>query len=630
MNYKIVNGSVSYGADTILEEINFEIKEKDKIAIVGRNGCGKTTLLKAIIDNSMLEQGVGETKFGVYKQGSTVIGYLKQIQFEDSNILMVDEIRKVYSEIIALEEKISILEKKLQVDSNDKNIKEYTNALERYKLLDGYTYKKEYETAIYKFGFTKEDMKKTIGEFSGGQKTKIALIKLILSKPDILLLDEPTNHLDIETIEWLESYLESYPKAIVIVSHDRMFLDKIVNKVYEIEYGAITEYTGNFTAFEMQKRVNYEKQLKDYEYQQKEIKRLQAIADRFRYKPTKAKMALSKLKKIEQMKIVEEPNKYDLKSFSANFKLKEESGKLVLKVSDLQIGYDKPIAKISFEIYRGQKLGIIGANGKGKSTFLKTLMGYTNSISGDFEYGYHVDKEYFDQQMGFEDDNKTVLEEFEGDFPNLTITQTRASLASFLFFSEDINRQIKLLSGGEKVRLQLCKILKKGPNLLLLDEPTNHMDIVGKETLENLLKAYTGTLIVVSHDRYFINKIADSLLIFENDEVKFFDGTYQEYMQIRKDNEKDDEKNVTIKEKKTNNQYLENKERNRVQGKIKRLEKEIEEREAKVERLHEEMSSEEICTSYVKLAELQSQVDELEKEIEEKMDLWQELSSSLE
>lgn len=630
MNYKIVNGSVSYGADTILEEINFEIKEKDKIAIVGRNGCGKTTLLKAIIDNSMLEQGVGETKFGVYKQGSTVIGYLKQIQFEDSNILMVDEIRKVYSEIIALEEKISILEKKLQVDSNDKNIKEYTNALERYKLLDGYTYKKEYETAIYKFGFTKEDMKKTIGEFSGGQKTKIALIKLILSKPDILLLDEPTNHLDIETIEWLESYLESYPKAIVIVSHDRMFLDKIVNKVYEIEYGAITEYTGNFTAFEMQKRVNYEKQLKDYEYQQKEIKRLQAIADRFRYKPTKAKMALSKLKKIEQMKIVEEPNKYDLKSFSANFKLKEESGKLVLKVSDLQIGYDKPIAKISFEIYRGQKLGIIGANGKGKSTFLKTLMGYTNSISGDFEYGYHVDKEYFDQQMGFEDDNKTVLEEFEGDFPNLTITQTRASLASFLFFSEDINRQIKLLSGGEKVRLQLCKILKKGPNLLLLDEPTNHMDIVGKETLENLLKAYTGTLIVVSHDRYFINKIADSLLIFENDEVKFFDGTYQEYMQIRKDNEKDDEKNVNIKEKKTNNQYLENKERNRVQGKIKRLEKEIEEREAKVERLHEEMSSEEICTSYVKLAELQSQVDELEKEIEEKMDLWQELSSSLE
>ena len=629
MNYKIVNGSVSYGADTILEEINFEIKEKDKIAIVGRNGCGKTTLLKAIIDNSMLEQGVGETKFGVYKQGSTVIGYLKQIQFEDSNILMVDEIRKVYSEIIALEEKISILEKKLQVDSNDKNIKEYTNALERYKLLDGYTYKKEYETAIYKFGFTKEDMKKTIGEFSGGQKTKIALIKLILSKPDILLLDEPTNHLDIETIEWLESYLESYPKAIVIVSHDRMFLDKIVNKVYEIEYGAITEYTGNFTAFEMQKRVNYEKQLKDYEYQQKEIKRLQAIADRFRYKPTKAKMALSKLKKIEQMKIVEEPNKYDLKSFSANFKLKEESGKLVLKVSDLQIGYDKPIAKISFELYRGQKLGIIGANGKGKSTLLKTLMGYTNSISGDFEYGYHVDKEYFDQQMGFEDDNKTVLEEFEGDFPNLTITQTRASLASFLFFSEDIDRQIKLLSGGEKVRLQLCKILKKGPNLLLLDEPTNHMDIVGKESLENILKSYEGTLIVVSHDRYFINKIADSLLIFENDYIRYFDGTYSEYLEKR-DNIKEEIKVKEKIDKKGTGAYFENKEKNKIKNKIKRLENDIEKLEEEIKNIQLEMQKEENYTNYVKLSEFQKEIDEKNSKIEEKMEEWESLNKLLE
>ena len=397
MNYKIVNGAVSYGADTILEEINFEIKDKDKIAIVGRNGCGKTTLLKCIIDNTLLEQGVGEGKFGVYKQGSPVLGYLKQIQFEDTDATLVEEIRKVYSDIILLENKINKLENKLQSDSDEKLIKEYTSALEKYKYMDGYTYKKEYETAIYKFGFTKEDMNKKISEFSGGQKTKIALIKLILSKPDILMLDEPTNHLDITTIEWLESYLKNYPKAIVIVSHDRMFLDKIVNKVYEIEYGAITEYTGNYTAFELQKRQNYEKQLKDYEYQQKEIKRLQSIADRFRYKPTKAKMALSKLKKIEQMKLVDEPNKYDLKTFSTNFKMNEESGKLVLTVENLKIGYDKPIAEISFSLYRGQKLGIIGANGKGKSTLLKTLIGDLPKISGKYEYGYHVDTEYFDQ-----------------------------------------------------------------------------------------------------------------------------------------------------------------------------------------------------------------------------------------
>ena len=539
MNYKIVNGAVSYGADTILEEINFEIKDKDKIAIVGRNGCGKTTLLKCIIDNTLLEQGVGEGKFGVYKQGSPVLGYLKQIQFEDTDATLVEEIRKVYSDIILLENKINKLENKLQSDSDEKLIKEYTSALEKYKYMDGYTYKKEYETAIYKFGFTKEDMNKKISEFSGGQKTKIALIKLILSKPDILMLDEPTNHLDITTIEWLESYLKNYPKAIVIVSHDRMFLDKIVNKVYEIEYGAITEYTGNYTAFELQKRQNYEKQLKDYEYQQKEIKRLQSIADRFRYKPTKAKMALSKLKKIEQTKLVDEPNKYDLKTFSTNFKMNEESGKLVLTVENLKIGYDKPIAEISFSLYRGQKLGIIGANGKGKSTLLKTLIGNLPKISGKYEYGYHVDKEYFDQQMEFEDANRTVLEEFENEFPKLTNTQVRGALASFMFYGEDVDKQISSLSGGEKVRLQLCKILKKGPNFLLLDEPTNHMDIIGKESLENLLKAYEGTVIVVSHDRYFINKIADCLLIFKENGVEYFDGTYAEYIEK---NESEEEK----------------------------------------------------------------------------------------
>ena len=556
---------------------------------------------------------------------------LKQIQFDDTNATLVQEIRKVYSNIIALEEKIRFLEEKLQISSDEKIIKEYTNALEKYKFLDGYTYKKEYETAIFKFGFTKDDMNKKINEFSGGQKTKIALIKLILSKPDILLLDEPTNHLDITTIEWLESYLKSYSKAIVIVSHDRMFLDKIVNKVYEIEYGAMTEYSGNYTSFEKQKRENYEKQLKDYEHQQKEIKRLKSIADRFRYKPTKAKMALSKLKKIEQMKLIDEPNKYDLKSFSTNFKLKEESGKLVLKVKNLEIGYNESIARVNFELYRGQKLGIIGANGKGKSTLLKTLMNSLNKQGGEFEYGYHVDKEYFDQQMEFEDVNRTVLEEFESEFPKLTITETRSALASFMFYSDDIEKEIKLLSGGEKVRLQLCKILKKGPNLLLLDEPTNHMDIIGKESLENLLKAYTGTLIVVSHDRYFINKIADSLLIFEEDKVTYFSGTYSEYMESKENNEALDKVEKEVKEKKSSNiEYLESKEKNRARTKIKRLENEIEIRENKIKLIQDEMLKEDVCTNYVKLNELQSQVQGLEKEIEEKMTEWERLNLILE
>lgn len=626
MNYKIVNGAVSYGAETILEEINFEIKEKEKIAIVGRNGCGKSTLLKAIIDNDMLEAGIGEGKFGIYKQGSPQIGYLEQIQFEDSNETLLGEILKVYKPLIELEQKIARLQEELNTNSNDKIIKDYTSALERYEIMDGYTYKKEYETAIHKFGFTKEDMNKNVNEFSGGQKTKIALIKLLLSKPDILLLDEPTNHLDITTIEWLESYLKNYPKAVVIVSHDRMFLDKIVNKVYEIEYAAMTEYTGNFTSYEIQKRMNYEKQLKDYEYQQKEIKRLQAIADRFRYKPTKAKMALSKLKQIERMIIVEEPNKYDLKSFHTNFNIDRESGKLVLKVKDLKIGYDKELAQVSFELFKGQKLAIIGANGMGKSTLLKTLINQIPQLSGEFEYGYHVDQAYFDQQMDFVDKEKTVLEEFSESFPNLTITETRSSLAAFMFYQDDIERQIKLLSGGEKVRLALCKILKNGPNLLLLDEPTNHMDIVGKESLENLLKAYKGTVLVVSHDRYFVNKIADSLLIFENGKVTYFKGTYQEYLDTKPQIE-EQIVNTEKKEKKENSQYLENKEKNRIKNKINKLENEIVKREEKIAQLQQEMMSDEICTSYTKLAELQEKVQKLENEIEERMTEWEELSN---
>ena len=630
MNYKIVNGSISYGAETILEEINFEIKEKDKIAIVGRNGCGKSTLLKAIIDNSMLEEGVGENKFGVYKQGNIELGYLKQIQFEDNDISLVEEIRKVYSDIILLENKIQKLESELQNNSDENIVKEYTNALDRYKLMDGYTYKKEYETAIFKFGFTREDMDKSLNEFSGGQRTKIALIKLILSKPDILLLDEPTNHLDITTIEWLESYLKNYSKAIVIVSHDRMFLDKIVNKVYEIEYASMTEYTGNYSSFEVQKRMNYEKQLKDYEYQQKEIKRLKNIADRFRYKPTKAKMALSKLKIIERMKLIDEPNKYDLKSFSTNFKLSKESGNLVLKVKDLKIGYDEIIADISFELYKGKKLGIIGANGKGKSTLLKTLTQAIPSKGGKFEYGYNVDKAYFDQQMEFKNPEYTVLEDFQSEFPNLTITQTRSALASFMFYSDDIEKQIKLLSGGEKVRLELCKILKRGPNLLLLDEPTNHLDIVGKESLENLLQAYTGTVIVVSHDRYFINKIADALLVFEESKVTFFDGTYSEYMEKKNDEDMTKTYNKQEKEKSSNNSYLENKEKNRIKNKIKRIENEIENKEAKIRQIQEEMAKEENCTSYIKLNEFQNEIQNLEEEIEQKMQEWEELSSNIE
>lgn len=630
MNYRIVNGAISYGADTILEEINFDIQENDKIAIVGNNGSGKTTLLKSIVNNEMLEEGIGEEKFGIYKQGNPRIGYLKQIEFENSENTFLEEILKSYEPILKLEKKINTLQEQLQNQSDDKKIKEYSKSLEKYEIMGGYIYKKEYEIAIKKFGFTEQDKNKRISEFSGGQKTKIAFLKLLLSKPDILLLDEPTNHLDIGTIEWLESYLKNYPKAVIIVSHDRMFLDKIVNKVYEIEYASITEYKGNYSAFERQKKERYEKQLKDYEYQQKEIKRLKAIADRFRYKPTKAKMALSKLKKIEQMTIIEEPNQYDLKTFHTNFDVKTESGNLVVSAKNLQIGYGKELlTEASFNLYKGQKLAIIGENGKGKSTLLKTLMGFIPKLGGDYEYGYHVEKEYFDQQLEFQDVNSTILDDFYNEFQQLTTTQIRQALGAFLFSGDDVFKEIKVLSGGEKVRLQLCKIFKKQANLLLLDEPTNHMDILGKVSLENILKEYKGSLIFVSHDRYFVNKIADSILAFEPEGIVYFEGNYEEYRRKREEQNEEnklEEKILSSKKKNTKNDYFQKKEETRRKNKINKLELEIQQKENEIKLLKDKMQSEEICTDYVKLKELQDEISRLEEIIEEKMKEWEQLN----
>ncbi len=626
MNFRITNGSISFGAETILEEINFEVKGKQKVAIVGRNGAGKSTLLNAIVNNEMLTEGIGEEKFNIYKEGSPKIGFLKQIDFEDDSITMLDEILKVYKEQIEIEQKLDRLVLEMQNNSSEDLAKEYSKTRDRYEFLDGYTYKKEYETAIYKFGFSKEDMKKTLKEFSGGQRTKIAFIKLLLSKPDILLLDEPTNHLDITTIEWLESYLKNYPRAVVIVSHDRMFLNKIVDKVYEIEYGTTAEYSGNYDYFEKQKRVNYEKQLKDYEFQQKEIKRLTAVVERFRYKATKARMAQSKLKQIERMVKLEEPNRYDLKSFKTNFELEKESGNNVLAVEDLEIGYTSSLSKVSFKLYKGEKLGIIGSNGTGKSTFLKTLVGNLEKISGNFEFGHNVKVGYFDQQLAQLNSEKTVFDEFAESFPKLTVTEVRNSLAAFMFYGEDVFKKINMLSGGEKVRLTLCKILKDGPNVLILDEPTNHMDIVGKESLENMLTEYKGTLIFVSHDRFFVKKIANKILAFDKSSAKFYDSGYEEYLEKKSEELEVEE----VKEKKEKKTYINPlKEKDKLERKIKKIEDEISRKEGEIQNLKEELTKEEIYSDYVKVSEIQEKINSLNEALEADMIEWEHLTEEL-
>ena len=535
MLYQISNGAVAFGDDVILHSIDFEIRNTEKIAIVGRNGCGKTTLLKLISGEVEMEKLDSDESAFIAKAGNPEIGYLKQIAFDDPDVTLEQEVRKCFVKMDERKAELARAAAELEHDYSDEKVARYTAMEEAFKDDGGYYYEKEYEVMIRKFGFSDDERKKPIRDFSGGQQTKIAFIKLLLSKPDILLLDEPTNHLDVTTIEWLEGYLKSYPKAVVVVSHDRMFLDNVVDVVYEIEYGTARRYPGNYTNFIARKKENYDKQMKDHIAQQKEIERLQRIVTRFKGKPTKTSMAQSKQKAIERMVIIEAPDKYDNKTFHANFQPEKETGNDVLYTSELAIGYDHPLSVVSLDLKRGEKLGILGGNGLGKSTFLKTIVGKIPALSGEYRFGTNVQIGYFDQQMAMYTSNKTVLDDFWDEYPNLTETEARNALGAFLFSGEDVFKNVNMLSGGEKVRLALCKILKTRPNVLVLDEPTNHMDIVGKETLESMLKDYKGTLIFVSHDRYFLDAVTRRTMEIKNTRFFVSEGNYTRHRELMAD-----------------------------------------------------------------------------------------------
>lgn len=629
MKLQVKNASVSLNGNTILEEVNFEINDGEHIAIVGRNGAGKTTLLRALENNEMFDEGVGEDKFQINKIGTFSIGYMKQIEFDDENISLLEEIQKPFKKLIDMENKLSWYVEKMNTDNSDKTIKEYTDLQETFKLLGGYSYKKEYEVMINKFGFSETDKSKLICEFSGGQKTKIAFIKLLLSKPDLLMLDEPTNHLDIKTIEWLEDYLKNYKGALIIVSHDRMFINNIVSIIYDIDYGKLVRYKGNYTFYEKQKKLNYEKTLKDYEFQQKEIKRLKSIYERFRFKPSKASMALSKLKQIEHMDLIDKPLETDMRVFKTNLNEMEESVKKVLIADDLVIGYERPLASINLTIMRGKKIGVIGENGIGKSTLLKTLNGLIDPISGHVSYGLHVTPGYFDQNLAMIDKDNTVLQEFRSHLPSLTEPICRRALGSFLFKGEDVLKKINVLSGGEKVRLELCKILFDKPNFLILDEPTNHMDISSKEHLEDILSEYKGTIIFVSHDRYFVKKIADQLLVFEPNGVTFYPYGYDEYIESTKEKEKiaPIEKSVpketdTNETKKKVNTYELKKELNR-------LENEIIKCETKIKVLENDLFNTDVYTDFNKFNAINEKIKLLQEDLEKLNSKWEALTNIL-
>lgn len=679
MLYQISNGAVAFGDDVILHSIDFEIRNTEKIAIVGRNGCGKTTLLKLISGEVEMEKLDSDESAFIAKAGNPEIGYLKQIAFDDPDVTLEQEVRKCFVKMDERKAELARAAAELEHDYSDEKVARYTAMEEAFKDDGGYYYEKEYEVMIRKFGFSDDERKKPIRDFSGGQQTKIAFIKLLLSKPDILLLDEPTNHLDVTTIEWLEGYLKSYPKAVVVVSHDRMFLDNVVDVVYEIEYGTARRYPGNYTNFIARKKENYDKQMKDHIAQQKEIERLQRMVTRFKGKPTKTAMAQSKQKAIDRMVIIEAPDKYDNKTFHANFQPEKETGNDVLYTSELAIGYDHPLSVVSLDLKRGEKLGILGGNGLGKSTFLKTIVGKIPALSGEYRFGTNVQIGYFDQQMAMYTSNKTVLDDFWDEYPNLTETEARNALGAFLFSGDDVFKNVNMLSGGEKVRLALCKIIKTRPNVLVLDEPTNHMDIVGKETLESMLKDYKGTLIFVSHDRYFVKKVATQLLVFEDGTTNLYQFGYEQY-QEKLDREAEESKNVyrgnaifggaisqngssqtgsdvkrstsqtgaagNVGESTNANSaaqaggmavsstgkayYNPGKERSKIQKKVKKAEEDLAVKEAKLDELKAELMKPEYQSSYSKLTEIQNEIDALEEEILIDMEAWEELSSQLE
>lgn len=636
MRYQIRHALVQYAADTIIEDVNFEVHDKEKIAIVGRNGCGKTTLLKLIAGDIKMSNLDSDEECGIFMAGKQNIGFLRQVSFTDTEVTVEEEIEKAFAPVFACEARMKEIESQLHTGEQKQLLAEYDMLQKQMEALRGYTRRQDMEILFQRFGFVLEDLKRPIGSFSGGQQTKVAFIKLLLERPDIMLLDEPTNHLDLPTIEWLEGYLKNYDRAVIIVSHDRMFLDRVTDVTYEIEYHRIKRYPGNYSAFLKRKEEDTAKQEKDYEEQQKEIKRLTDWIEKWKNTPTKVAATRSKRMAIEHMIKIEKPRRFDTKTFHALFTPRIESYADVLTVKNLKIGYDKELSRVSFRLQKGERLAIIGENGKGKSTLLKTLVGNIKPLGGSFIFGQNVEWGYFDQQRAVvndDDQEQTVLDNFREAYPALLREEVRSALGSFLFSQEEVEKKMGQLSGGEKVRLALCKMFRTKPNLLILDEPTNHMDIVGKDALEQMLREFRGTVLFVSHDRYFIRQIATGILEFGENEVRQYSNAYEDYLQEKSKQEKS--KQEKSKQEKTKLERIKFEEQQKISpkeptlqdvfdkktyynaGKIKsrllrqleKYEAQLAESESRAEELKMQLLDPVLATDYEKLMELQNKLD---------------------
>ncbi|MFB6468467.1 ATP-binding cassette domain-containing protein [Cytobacillus sp. Hz8] len=635
-----VNGLTKYyGADLILSNIKLEVQTRDRIALVGRNGAGKSTLLKMIAGKMSYDAGE------VIKPKDVSIGYLAQNTGLESELSIWDEMLTVFQQVRDLEQDLRRLEEKMAnpaiYDNNteyERIIKEYDTLQVKFKEMGGYQYEADIRSILHGLNFQTFDYSTKIASLSGGQKTRLALGKLLLTKPDILILDEPTNHLDIETLSWLEQYLQSYDGAILIVSHDRYFLDKVVNQVYEISRKHISKFKGNYSAYLDQKAENFERDMKLYEKQQDEITKLQEFIQRNLARASTTKRAQSRRKMLDRMEVMDRPLG-DEKSASFGFDIEKQSGNEVLNMHSLSVGYhsEKVSENISFRITRGESIALVGPNGIGKSTLLKTIVKKLSPISGEIHYGSNVFISYYDQEQANLTSNKRVLNELWDDYPNKNEKDIRTVLGNFLFTGDDVLKTVSTLSGGEKARLSLAKLMMQKGNFLILDEPTNHLDLDSKEVLENALVDYPGTILFVSHDRYFINRIATKVLELDAGGATEYLGDYDYYLEKKQEQEelmaleqleqtKNDSSTATPLEK---NSYQQDKEAKKLERQRKRrleeIEKRIEELESFLSQNEELLCDPEIYQDHEKVLAIHKENETYQAELDSLMEQWTEL-----
>lgn len=629
--------SKSYGVETILNDCSFFINDNEKAAIVGNNGAGKSTIMKIIMGELSPDDGnviIGKDK---------TIGYLAQYQDLGSNTTIYEEVKSVKQNLIDMEQKLLEYEKEMAKVSGDelsKLIETYTNLEHRFQLLNGYSYKSEIEGVIKGLGFTENDFNKSVGNLSGGQKTRVALCKLLLEKPDIIMLDEPTNHLDLNSIKWLETYLLNYNGAVLIIAHDRYFLDKIVSKVIEIENHKAHVYSGNYSDFAVKKQELRVATMNAYLKQQSEIKHQEEVIAKLRsYKQEKFyKRAESREKQLEKMDLIEKPE--ELKN-NMTIKLEPDivSGNDVLSVENLEKSYNTLLFKnISFEIKRGEHVAIIGDNGTGKTTILKIINGLVDADSGMTKLGTNVHIGYYDQEQHNLTDENTLFEEIANSYPNITNTKIRNTLAAFMFTGEDVFKRVSDLSGGEKGRLSLAKLMLSEANLIILDEPTNHLDMASKEILENAINNYTGTVLYVSHDRYFINQTANRILELTNTKLINYLGNYDYYEEKKEELTATfapkEEKAKAEKTTSSNKQdYLERKAEaariRKLKNDISKVEEKIKKYEDRLNELDEMVADPSVSTNSAKLNEIGKEQNEISDKLDKLMEEWEILSDQL-